>query len=276
VIVSRRSDKAQIEELLHASKVSVFFIDDRQVVRPDEIGSADYILNAAAQNQCRVFDYRLEAQFRCSGSDGFINWVNNTLEIERTANVLWNLDEEFEFRIFDSPSNLESAVFRKIEEGKSARLTAGFCWPWSDARGDGTLIPDVVLDGFQRPWNAKPDARRLALGIPKATLWAYEAGGANQVGCIYTAQGFEFDYVGVIFGKDLVYRPGKGWIAIPGESYDTVVRRCANRDPERFLALIKNTYRVLTRGMKGCYVYFEDQQTREFFMSRTERAELES
>jgi DUF2075 family protein len=118
------------------------------------------------------------------------------------------------------------------------------------------------------PWNAKPDATRLAASIPKSHYWAWEANGINQVGCIYTAQNFEFDYVGVIFGLDLKYDPKLGtWVGDRTQSHDTVVKR--SRD--QFLDLVKNTYRVLlTRGLKGCYVYFMDENTRNFFKSRTD------
>ncbi len=120
------------------------------------------------------------------------------------------------------------------------------------------------------PWNAKSEARRLAPGIPKSDFWASAGEGIEQVGCVYTAQGFEFDYVGVIFGPDLVYRPLTGWVGQRAESHDSVVRRGVT--DEQFAAFAKSTYRVLlTRGLRGCYVYFMDGQTRDFFLSRMER-----
>lgn len=271
IMYQKWSGKEQIEELLHAAKVSVFFIDDKQNVRPDEIGSSEYIQSKARQLSCKFFDYRLEAQFRCAGSDGFVNWVANTLGIERTANVLWNFNEGFDFKIFGSPAELESEIKSKLAEGATGRLCAGFCWDWSKARSDGTLVDDVVIGDFHRPWNARPESTRLARGIPKAPLWAYDPNGMGQVGCVYTAQGFEFDYVGVIIGLDLVYRPQVGWVGMPEHSFDRVVKK--SRD--RFTDLVKNTYRVLlSRGLKGCYVYFMDQQTRDFFLSRTERTNV--
>jgi DUF2075 family protein len=265
---TRRSGKPQVVELLNASKTSVFFIDDDQVVRPGEIGSTEYIRQSAQTLGCDLHEYELEAQFRCAGSDGFVNWVNNTLEIRRTANVLWNTNEDFKFKIFESPLALEAAIKEKIAENCTARLTAGFCWLWSDPKPDGTLENDVVIGDYIRPWNAKSDAGRLAPGVPKESLWAYEPSGVNQIGCIYTAQGFEFDYVGVIFGKDVIYDPNSAtWIGNPSESEDSVVRR-SGKD---FLRNVKNTYRVLlTRGMKGCYVHFTDKGTENFFRSRLE------
>jgi DUF2075 family protein len=263
---ARRSSKPQVEELIDASKVCVFFVDDRQTVRPGEIGTADYLRGRAEAAGCAVLDYRLEAQFRCAGSEAFVNWVNNTLGIERTAHVIWEEDERFEFRIFGSPETLDAAIRRKAAEGFSARLTAGYCWKWSRPRPDGTLEDDVAIGEFRRPWNARPDAGRLARRIPKAMLWAHDPGGLEQVGCVYTAQGFEFDYVGVIFGPDLVYDlDSQEWIGRRKHSCDHTVKRGG----DRFTEFVKNTYRVLlSRGLKGCYVHFMDRDTERFVRSR--------
>ncbi len=267
--IVNRSDLPQVEELIRAARVCVFFIDDDQVVRPGEIGSTDYLKNAADKLHTNIDEYTLDIQFRCAGSEAFIGWIENTLGIHRTPYALWNSKEEsFDFRIFNSPLELETAIRAKARDGFSSRMTAGFCWPWSNARSDGTLIDDVIIGEYRRPWNAKPEASRLAKGIPKATLWAHDPGGIEQIGCIYTAQGFEFDYVGVIFGNDLVYRfDGSSWIGDRSHSADPVVKR----DKTNFLNLVKNTYRVLlSRGLKGCYLHFLDKETERFFQSRME------
>ena len=267
---AQRTGVAQIEELLKAAKVAVFFIDDLQVVKPDEIGSVSYIADFARKHKCKIHEYELEAQFRCQGSDAFVNWINNTLDVRRTANVVWDMNEEFEFKIFDSPFDLENAIREKTKTGFSARLAAGFCWKWSDPRDDGTLIDDVVIGNFKRPWNAKHSAKKLGPSIPRASYWAYDPNGIDQVGCVYTAQGFEFDYIGVIFGKDLFYDPHEGtWKERRSFSADPNVKKA--KTDEQFLSLVKNTYRVLlSRAIKGCYVHFLDTETRNFFRSRIE------
>jgi DUF2075 family protein len=265
-----RSDRLQIEELLSAAKVAVFLIDDDQVVRPDEVGSVDFIKHHAERLGASISEMELEAQFRCGGAKGFLNWINNTLEIKDTANKLWSDDEDFDFRIFDSPHALDEAIREKHRQGHSARLTAGYCWEWSkETKEDGTLHNDVVIGDFKRPWNARHDATGLAENIPKAHYWAYDPNGINQVGCIYTAQGFEFDYVGVIFGKDLVYDlDEQEWIGNKDESEDFSVYHYAK---DKFIDLVKNVYRVLlTRGLEGCYVYFMDKDTERYFKSRME------
>jgi DUF2075 family protein len=253
--------------------MSVFLIDDQQVVRPSEVGSSALIKEIAEKNGIPLYEHFLEAQFRCNGSDGYINWVANTLEIERTANILWDVNDPFEMKLVNSPEDLDQMIRAKVNEGNSGRLVAGFCWKWSSPQKDGTLIHDVQIGDWSRPWNAKDGSSTLAPGIPKSNFWASESGGINQVGCVYTAQGFEFDYVGVIWGKDLVYRPGRGWVGQSEFSEDSVVKRGAKSNPEEFLKLVKHTYRVLlTRGLKGCFIYIEDEQTRNFVMSRIENA----
>jgi DUF2075 family protein len=255
----------QIDEILQVARVGVFFIDDQQVVRPGEVGSSDLIREAAKRAGAKLIEFELDAQFRCSGSDGFINWVDNTLDIRRTANVLWSKADPYEFRVMRSIEELDHAIRQKAESG-SARLVAGFCWPWSDPKTDGALVADVQVDLWTMPWNAKPDAGRLGPGIPKASFWASDPRGIEQVGCVYTAQGFEFDYVGIIFGPDLRYDwESNTWVGDKSHSFDSVVKRSG----DRFVDLVKNTYRVLfTRGIKGCYVYFMNEDTRKFFQSR--------
>ena len=270
-----RTGKAQIDDILDASRITVFFIDDLQVVRPGEVGSTDLIREVAAKRGVEVRDFKLEAQFRSNGSDSFIQWVDNTLEMNRTPQVLWSMDDEFDFQIVGSIGELERKIRAQAATGATARLVAGFCWPWSDPDDAGQLVPDVRVGEWSMPWNARDGVGRLGPGIPKSDFWASAKEGIDQVGCVYTAQGFEFDYVGVIVGPDLVWRPlERRWAGQPSESRDrTLTRGVSDQD---FTAYVKSVYRVLlTRGLRGCYVYFMDASTRDFFLSRTEGARLD-
>jgi hypothetical protein len=262
---AQRSDKPQVDELVEAAKVSVFFIDDYQVVRPYEQGSTELIRATARKHNAELFEFELKTQFRCSGSDGFLNWLDNALGVRETANRMLTKNEKMEFRIFDSPQALYSAIRRKNQEKpNSARMAAGFCWPWSNPNPDGTLKEDVVIGDFRMTWEAKNDMK-VAPGIPPAKLWAYDPQGVNQMGSIYTIQGFEFDYVGVVFGDDLAWNPiTKRWVGKPENSADAAVKR----DMVNFAKYAKNAYRVLlTRGMMGCYVYFMNKDTENYFRS---------
>ncbi len=258
-----RSDRPQVDELIEAAKVTVFFLDDLQAVRPAEIGSMKLIHEAAVRHGARYESIDLRTQFRCAGSDEYIDWVDQLLEVRKTG--VTKLDGgQFEVSIADTPLELEAILAKHVAEGSSARMMAGFCWPWSEPTAEGQLVNDVRIGDFHRPWNAKPEATRLAKDIPPATFWASDPNGFAQIGCIYTAQGFEFDYAGVIWANDLVIRDGK-WVGQPSASYDGPVKK----GEARFVDIVKNAYRVLlTRGMKGCSIYVLDDETRAYVAAR--------
>lgn len=266
-----RSTIPQIEELIRVAKVPVFFIDDKQNVRPGEIGSSNYIRENAQRLGCDVHEYNLAIQFRCQGSDKFVQWVNMTFGIKDTDQVIWrSKDAEFDFKIVKTPQELYKKIKEKNDlEPNSARLVAGFCWPWSEPKADGTLAKDVVIGDFAMTWEGKEiNGRRLAPSVPPASLWPYDPRAVDQIGSIYTIQGFEFDYVGVIIGTDFIYNFNTNkWEGHPENSSDITVKR----SHDKFLDLVKNTYRVLlSRALKGCYVYFVDKETEKFVRSRIE------
>jgi len=267
---TKKSNLPQVEELIRVAKVPVFFIDDRQNVRPGEIGSSDYIRENAERLGCTIHEYQLDIQFRCQGSDKFVQWINNTFSIKKTSEAIWDpKNSEFDFKIVNSPEELYKLIKEKNDqEANSARLVAGFCWPWSQPKEDGTLVKDVVIGDFAMTWEGKETGRKLAPSVPPASLWPYDPRAVDQIGSIYTIQGFEFEYVGVIIGKDILYNfETNQWEGHPENSADSV----AKGDHEKFLDLVKNTYRVLlSRALKGCYVYFVDKETEKFVRSRIE------
>ena len=158
-----------------------------------------------------------------------------------------------------SPDEMESALSSESNESYSARMTAGFCWPWSDPPPDSSLVHDIVINGWTRPWNVRGE--RSVGGAPPASLWATDPAGFDQVGCIYTAQGFEYDWNGVIFGPDLVRRDGR-WMAQPRASKDPALRAIPDVDAD---PLLRNVYKVLlTRGMVGTVIHSVDPETQAF------------
>jgi DUF2075 family protein len=262
-----KTDMPQIDQLIRCSKTVVFFIDDKQNVRSQEIGSSDLIREAAAQYNIPISDVTLETQYRCMGSNNYLLWLESVLGYDSQPRKLLK-SEIFDFQIFDSPKKLYNALQQKKDiKGNTARLVAGFCWPWSDPDNNGDLVRDVVIDDFSMPWEAKENFK-LSKGIPKWYEWAYKEGGFDQVGCIYTVQGFEFDYIGVIIGNDLTYNSKtKELTANIKATCDPTLRKY----PASFENHIRNIYRtLLTRGMKGCYVFFTDKETEAHFRSRIE------
>ena len=252
-----RSNLPQIDELFKVAKLSIFFIDENQVVRPNEIGNIELIKKTAQKfgiNESDIAEFELKTQFRCSGSDAYLQWLDHVLEIR--GSEIRQFDTKMEFRIFDNPLVMMDEIRkRNREKTNSARITAGFCWPWSNPNSDGSLVSDVKIGNFAMPWEKKSQFWK----------WATDDSGMEQVGTIYTAQGFEFDYIAVIFGNDLVYDfTSKEWKAIPGNSYDTAVK---SRN-DLLVQHLKNVYRVLlSRAHRGVYVYFMDKATEKYFRS---------
>jgi DUF2075 family protein len=268
-----RTEMPQIDQIIRFAKTSVFFIDDLQNIRSVEIGSADLIKETAEKHGCSVDEISLETQFRCMGSNDYLKWLESALGYTDEERIL-SKSEVFDFKIFDSPKKLYSALLEKEAIGKKnnpgksnfARIVAGFCWPWSQKLdSNGELIKDVVIGDFAMPWETH-DKITPPKGYAKWYEWAYKPEGIKQVGCIYTAQGFEFDYIGVIVGDDLAYDTETDTLIGNNEATaDPMLRR----NKENFDKHVKNIYRVLmSRGMKGCYVYFTNKHTQKFFEDR--------
>ncbi|MEE6266071.1 MULTISPECIES: DUF2075 domain-containing protein [Streptomyces] len=254
---SKWANKRQIDELIEAARVPVFLLDEHQVVRPGEMGTTEAIEKAAAEQGIIVRHVDLDAQFRCGGSRAYEAWVLRLLGLEPGGPHAWHGDDNFEVRVADSPAALENFLVAKRDEGHTARITAGFCWPWSRPNEDGTLVHDVAIGRWRRPWNIS--GPHGVGGLPPSDLWATDPAGFGQVGCIYTAQGFEYAWNGVILGPDLVWRGGN-WRAARSESWDTALKGASDAD---FARLVKNTYKVLlTRGMAGTVLYSTDPETR--------------
>ncbi|WP_214663557.1 DNA/RNA helicase domain-containing protein [Streptomyces rapamycinicus] len=257
-----RSDRRQVEELIDAARVPVFLLDEHQVVRPGEMGSRKTIDEAAHARGCIVRHVDLNSQFRCGGSRAYENWVLRLLGLESGGPIQWQTEENFELLVAESPQEMESYLRARQESGYTSRMTAGFCWPWSDPRSDGDLVDDVVIGTWRRPWNLRGE--QPLGGAPVSSLWATDPSGFGQIGCIYTAQGFEYAWNGVIFGPDLVWRRN-GWRAVRAESKDHTVKKAA---PDAFDRLIRNTYKVLlTRGLVGTVLYSTDPETRAMLAS---------
>lgn len=253
--------ESQIQDIIHASRLNVFFVDDAQKVVPADIGSVAEIRRVAELENSEVVEIELKAQFRCSGAEGFVNWVTHTLQIEETANFDGWDDGEYEFKIFDDPNELREAIKEKNRiTNNNARLVAGFAWNWSeneDASVDDVSIPEK---NFRMPWNARK----------QRAYFAIKEDSVDQVGCIHTVQGLEFDYVGVIIGNDLRFDPETQTLQADFDEYkDNSGKKGLKNQPERLTQYVKQIYKVLmSRGRYGCYVYCRDEKLRDYFRSR--------
>lgn len=259
----------QMKELIHSSGFAAFFIDERQRIHFKDAGKIETIVNFARELGAEVEIVELSSQFRCNGSNGYIAFLDDVLQVEETANSD-GFDMDYDLRVLDNPNELFELIVEKNDKNK-ARLLAGYCWEWDGRGKNDPDHHDIVIEkfGFRKSWN---------LGNSKTYLIDPES--IQQVGCIHTSQGLELDYVGVIIGKDLRYEDGKVITDFTKRAKtDQSVKglqKLMKNDPKEALRvaeeIIKNTYRVLmTRGQKGCFIYCEDESLRDYLRERIER-----
>ena len=255
----------QIKEIIHASRCSVFFIDESQRVTTSDIGSVEEIEKWAKMEHSEVFRMELVSQFRCNGSDGYLAWVDDVLQIRDTANYdLEGID--YDIRICDSPMEMEHIILEKNNIRNRARILAGYCWNWPKETRNDVNYHDIKIGDYGISWN-----------LDGGDAFAINPDSVHEAGCIHTSQGLEFDYVGVIIGDDMRYENGEiitdySKRAKTDQSMKGI-KGIAKNNPQEANRLadeiIKNTYRTLmTRGMKGCYVYCTDSKLSEYLKER--------
>lgn len=254
----------QVADVIRAAKTSIFFIDDSQAVRPEDIGSIKEIERVAREMNIDIEYLKLDAQFRCSGAEGYINWLDDVFQLKETGNYDGWDKKSFDFKIFENPNEMRDEINKKAKAGNVARILAGYAWKWtSEKEGNKNAeIDDIEIPEFEfnMPWNSRK----------VGTTWAIDEEGIGQIGCIHTSQGLEFDYVGVIVGKDIGYDSEKNTFYSDHTKYhDKTGKKGLKDSPAELNKLIRNIYKVLmTRGMKGCYVYFQDKEIEKYFKDR--------
>ncbi|MCX7035920.1 MAG: DUF2075 domain-containing protein [Proteobacteria bacterium] len=256
----------QIREVIRSARCTVFFADDDQRVTLLDIGDTESLRIAAQHAGAQVTELELTSQFRCSGSDGYLAWLDDVLAIRPTANPTLDT-REYDFRVFDNPQQMHELLEHKNRARNRARVVAGYCWKWVSKKNPDAWDIELGQFNYRRRWNLEKDG----------SLWMIAPESVSEVGCIHTCQGLEVDYIGVIIGPDLGYVNGQ--IVTDGSKRATSdksvrgLRQLLRTDPAKAQMLadriIKNTYRALmTRGMKGCYVYCTDPALAQFLRSR--------
>lgn len=257
----------QIKEIIFASQFSIFFIDENQRVTLRDIGSIGLIKKFAYELGANITEMELSSQFRCDGSDGYIAWIDDVLQIRETANIN-DMGLDYDFRVYSDPNEMLNEYIKLNEENNKCRVVAGYCWDWLKDKRDDPDHCDIVIPeyNFKMSWN-----------LGNTDTWAIDSDSVYQAGCIHTCQGLEFEYVGVIIGDDLVYRNGKVITdhtkrAKTDQSLRGI-KKLMKEAPEYAQKtadqIIRNTYRtLLTRGQKGCFVYCTDKNLENYFRER--------
>lgn len=248
-----------LEDAIKASKVSIFFVDDDQrITINDKYDVNSIIMYAKKENAVIHKPYELTSQFRCDGSDGYISFLNNLLEIKQTANTNFEFNN-LKVKIFDNPVIMRDELRELNKINNKTRMIAGYCYDWNVKTKKGEW--DIILpNGFKAKWNLANDDHR-----------AVNPNSFEEIGCIHTCQGMEFDYVGVFIGKDLYFKNGHvntNRNAISQDDKTSGIRLKSTSDEEAD-KLIRRTYKVLlTRGIKGCYIYCEDEALRNYLKEK--------
>lgn len=253
----------QIKEIINAAKTSIFFVDDYQIVTTKDIGSTDEIKKWCHFFGAVVYEDTLISQFRCNGSDSYLSWLDNVLEINDEATD--DFDFDYDIRICDSPEEVKKLIFEKNKLNNKSRIVAGYCWNWIKEGKNDSHIHDIQIGDFGMSWN-----------LGSSSTWAIDSESVNEIGCIHTCQGLEFDYVGVIIGEDLRYDNGIITDFTKRARTDQSIKGLKGlykKDKEEALKIadkiIKNTYRtLLTRGQKGCYIYCVDEHLKSYLKER--------
>lgn len=247
----------QIKEIINAGLCSIFFIDESQRVTLSDIGTVAEIQKWTKELDSEVTEMELVSQFRCNGSDGYLAWLDNVLEIRRTANFDLK-DVDYDIRIVDLPNEMRNLIVERNKAHNQSRILAGYCWAWLKEGKNNTDVHDIKIGDFEMSWN-----------LGNTTTFAIDENSVNEVGCIHTSQGLEFDYAGVIIGDDMRYDDGHIVTDFTKRARTDQslkgIKKLYKENPNLALKeadeIIKNTYRTLmTRGMKGCYVYCTDKK----------------
>ncbi|WP_100374579.1 DUF2075 domain-containing protein [Bacillus sp. FJAT-45037] len=260
----------QTQEIIHASKFSIFFIDERQRVTLKDAGSLAEIEKYAGASNATIEVLELESQFRCSGSNGYLAWLDDVLQIRETANTEY-MGGQYDFRIYDNPNDLRKEIELLNEAINKSRIVAGYCWNWVKEGKSDPSYHDIVIEefDFNMSWN-----------LDNSATWAIDLESVKEAGCIHTCQGLEFDYVGVIIGSDMKYVDGEvitnHTARAKTDSSLKGLKKMLKSEPEKASQLaddiIRNTYRtLLTRGQKGCFVYCTDVELAEYLRERYEK-----
>ncbi len=237
----------ELDFAIKQSNKLILFYDEYQSVRPGDVRKEDF--DKLKENKATAL-LRLKSQFRVNGGNGYLSHVNNILNHAYEKIKLYK-HANYEFLLFESLEDMIEKVQSKEKKFNLSRLLAGFSWPWI-SKTDSTL-KDIKIGDLELRWNHK------------SIDWINSENAINEVGCIHTAQGYDLNYAGVIFGNEIVYNPEKKRIEIREDYYFDRNGKSSIKDPRELKKYIINIYKtLLTRGIYGTYVYACDVHLRNY------------
>lgn len=246
--LSLGNDGTQLDWIMKSSKHQVFFYDANQSIKPADIRPDDF-------KKLEARKYHLHSQMRVEAGEEYIKFIEDIFDLRNPITPLFS---NYELIIFDDAEEMVNKIKEKDKSHKLARVVAGYAWPWHTKPGSkSTQKYDIEIKGLKLIWNST------------ARDWVNSPNAINEVGCIHTVQGYDLNYVGVIIGPEFYYDPLKKKFGINREKYFDINGRNGIADPSELERYIINIYKtLLTRGIKGTYVYIVDENLRAYFKER--------
>lgn len=235
-------DATQLDWILARSKMQVLFYDPKQNVVPGDVRSQDFA-------QLNAIRHELVSQMRIAASEDYLGFIDDLLageavHVEKFSN--------YDFKLYDDIHHMVDDIKKKNSEHSLARVLAGYAWPWNTK--DGKEGHDIEIDGLKLRWNSTN------------IDWINSKNSINEVGCIHTVQGYDLNYTGVIIGPEVSYDFQKQRIVVDEKKYKDINGKRSITAPDELQQYIINIYKtLLTRGIKGTYVYVVDDALRRHF-----------
>ena len=241
------TDADELDWIFKQSKKTVIFYDKSQVVGPSGIDEDRFNQKISGYNERMIKYYTLSTEMRVKGGNDYIDMVKDLLAGTCKKKYKSN---QYDFKLYTEFAKFEKDLYKNEADNGLSRMIAGYAWPWISKKDQSLL--DIEIQGIKRKWNHCLEG------------WVHTDAAIDEVGCIHSIQGYDLNYAYVILGNEIGYDKTEGKIVIyPENYYDKNGKNTAGYD--ELLEYIKNIYYVLmTRGIKGTYLYICDDYLREY------------
>ncbi|MDD2657061.1 MAG: DUF2075 domain-containing protein [Candidatus Pacebacteria bacterium] len=235
-------DATQLDWIIASSKQQIFFYDSRQTVVPGDVRPGDFRKLGAVQ-------YELTSQMRIQGGEDYLQFVDDLLDLKLEGSFQ---SAKYDFKMYEDIGEMVRDIKIRDSEHKLARVVAGYAWSWNTKGGKEGH--DIEIGDLKLVWNSTN------------IDWVNSKNAINEVGCIHTVQGYDLNYAGVIIGPELSYDENSGTLVVDEKKYKDINGKRSITDPDELKRYVINIYKtLLTRGIKGTYVYVVDEKLRKHF-----------
>lgn len=232
----------ELDWILQSSKQQIFFYDENQSIRPSDVRPAKF-------KELGAIRYDLVSQQRVDAGEEYINFIDDLFDLKSLDKYEFS---NYDLKIYDDINKMVGDIKTKNTKHDLCRVVAGYAWPWNSKKDKNNH--DIEIDGLKLFWNSTNED------------WVNSKNAINEVGCIHTIQGYDLNYVGVIIGPELSYDDVAKKLVVNKESYMDVNGWKGVDDPEELYRYIINIYKtLLTRGIKGTYIYVVDEKLAKYF-----------